>query len=105
MESVSPNVLELFKETPWKKGVDPAIGIKMMKSCLFKDDGSPNAIPPEELQKRFGQSMQKAFTQPSSATSGLAQYDLEQGARLLYPVTTEFRNMIPRVTRRTSISA
>jgi hypothetical protein len=49
--------------------------------------------------------MQKAFTQPSSATSGLAQYDLEQGARLLYPVTTEFRNMIPRVTGGTGIQS
>jgi hypothetical protein len=105
MDALSPNVLELFKETPWKKGVDPAVAINIMKSCLFKADGSPNAIPPEELQKRFGQSMQKAFTQPSSATSGLAQYDLEQGARLLYPVTTEFRNMIPRVTGGTGIQS
>jgi hypothetical protein len=105
MESVSPNVLELFKEIPWKKGVDPAVAINVMKSCLFKANGAPNALTEEELRKRWGHTMQKAFTQPSTATSGLAQYDLEQGARLLYPVTTLFRNMIPRVTGGTGIQS
>lgn len=38
----------------------------------------------------------KAFTQSGSAISGITAYDLEQGARLLYPVTTIFRNIIPR---------
>jgi len=105
METVSPNVLELFKEIPWKTGVDPAAAINIMKSCLFKDNGEPNAIPLEMLKAKYGHSLQKAFTQPGSATSGLAQYDLEQGARLLYPVTTLFRNMIPRVTGGTGIQS
>ncbi|HUC76724.1 MAG TPA: hypothetical protein VMS04_15590 [Vicinamibacterales bacterium] len=49
--------------------------------------------------------LQKAFTQPTSAISGLAQYDLEQGARLLYPITTILRNMIPRQTGGLGIQA
>ncbi len=94
---VSNNVLELFKNVQWNPRIkdDPekiAKAINVMKSCLFKADGSPNKL-------------EKAFTQPSSAISGLAQYDLEQGARLLYPVTTIFRNMIPRVTGGTGIQA
>jgi hypothetical protein len=108
MQAPSANTLELFKDVPWKRGVDPAVAINVMKSCLFKDDGAPNTLSIEELQKRYGGphgQLAKAFTQPSSATSGLAQYDLEQGARLLYPVTTILRNMIPRVTGGTGIQS
>jgi hypothetical protein len=79
------------------------------KSCIFKDDGSRNALSPQELQKWKGnphvEMMQKAWTQPTTATSGIAQYDLEQGAKLLYPITTLFRNMIPRVTGGTGIQS
>jgi hypothetical protein len=89
---VSPNVLELFKATPWRTGVNPAAAIDFFRKSLSK------AIPKEEL-------ISKAWVQPTSATSGLAQYDLEQGARLLYPITTIFRNMIPRVTGGTGIQA
>jgi len=39
----------------------------------------------------------KAFTQSSSATSGLTAYDLEAPAKTLYPVLTPLRNIIPRV--------
>ena len=38
------------------------------------------------------------FTQSMNATSGLTFYDLELGARFLYPVLTPLRNMIPRVS-------
>ena len=93
------NVIEMFKAKgiQWKPGMDPEAAITFMKRQLFKDDGSPNRIPADLLQK--------AFVQPGSATSGLAQYDLEQGARLLYPITTIMRNMIPRVTGGTGIQA
>lgn len=37
------------------------------------------------------------FAQSGSATSGLTFYDLELGAKFLYPVLTPLRNMIPRV--------
>jgi hypothetical protein len=39
----------------------------------------------------------KAWVQPGSATTGLQVYDLEAPAKLLYPVLTPLRNMIPRV--------
>jgi hypothetical protein len=94
MEKISSNVLEMFKGAgvQWKHGVDPEAGIGLMKQL------ATTPIPVEQL-------VAKAFTQPGSATSGLAQYDLEQGARLLYPITTIFRNMIPRLTGGTGIQA
>lgn len=39
----------------------------------------------------------KAFTQPGSATTGLATYDLEAPAKTLYPVLTPLRNRIARI--------
>jgi hypothetical protein len=50
------------------------------------------------LQAPIPEAVQKAFTSPTSATTGLAEYNLEQGARLIYPIDTPLRNMIPRVT-------
>lgn len=85
-------VLELFKGAGinWKPGVDPSEAISLIR---------------EKVTQRLPAEVLKAFVQPGSATSGLAQYDLEQGARLLYPVTTIFRNMIPRLTGGTGIQA
>lgn len=45
------------------------------------------------------------FSQSSSATSGLTFYDLELGAKFLYPVLTPLRNMIPRVSGKGGIQA
>jgi hypothetical protein len=45
------------------------------------------------------------FVQPGSATSGLNFYDLEPGAKLLFPVLTPLRNDIPRVSGRGGIQA
>ena len=45
------------------------------------------------------------FSQNGSATSGLTFYDLEVGAKFLYPVLTPLRNMIPRVSGRGGIQA
>jgi len=45
------------------------------------------------------------FSQSASATSGLTYYDLETGAKLLYPVLTPLRNSIPRVSGRGGIQA
>lgn len=52
-----------------------------------------------------GQVLGKAFAQSSSAISGITEYDLEPGARLLYPITTILRNMIPRRVGGTGIQA
>ena len=45
------------------------------------------------------------FTESMSATSGLTFYDLELGAKFLYPVLTPLRNMIPRVSGKGGIQA
>jgi len=45
------------------------------------------------------------FSQSSNAVSGLTFYDLELGAKFLYPVLTPLRNMIPRVSGKGGIQA
>ena len=45
------------------------------------------------------------FTESMSATSGLTFYDLELGAKFLYPVLTPLRNAIPRVSGKGGIQA
>jgi hypothetical protein len=45
------------------------------------------------------------FGQASNATSGLTFYDLELGAKFLYPVLTPLRNTIPRVSGKGGIQA
>jgi hypothetical protein len=45
------------------------------------------------------------FSQSNSATTGLTYYDLEPGAKFLYPVLTPLRNMIPRVSGNGGIQA
>lgn len=47
----------------------------------------------------------KAWTQSGSATSGITAYDLEAGAKLLYPVITPLRNRIPRTSGAGGIQA
>lgn len=47
----------------------------------------------------------KAFTQSSTATSGLTAYDLEAPAKTLYPVITPLRNEIPRIVGGMGIQA
>ncbi len=45
------------------------------------------------------------FSQSASPTSGLTFYDLEAGAKFLYPVLTPLRNSIPRVSGKGGIQA
>lgn len=47
----------------------------------------------------------KAWTQSGSAISGITAYDLEAGAKLLYPVITPLRNRIPRTSGKGGIQA
>jgi hypothetical protein len=54
----------------------------------------------------FAQLLAKStFQQPGSAISGLNFYDLEPGAKLLFPVLTPLRNDIPRVSGKGGIQA
>lgn len=55
---------------------------------------------------RIGEMLQKStFTQAGSATSGITFYDLELGAKFLYPVLTPLRNTLPRVSGKGGIQA
>jgi len=45
------------------------------------------------------------FSQAGTATSGLTFYDLDIGAKFLYPVLTPLRNVIPRVSGKGGIQA
>jgi hypothetical protein len=45
------------------------------------------------------------FSQSGTATSGLTFYDLEVGAKFLYPILTPLRNSIPRVSGKGGIQA
>lgn len=74
--------------------------LKQMEDALAKSFGAPIADPrmPEELAK-------STFTQSASATTGLTFYDLELGAKFLFPVLTPLRNKIPRVSGGAGIQA
>ena len=53
----------------------------------------------------LGSLAKSTFTESVSATSGLTAYDLQLGAKLLYPVVTPLRNIIPRVSGAGGIQA
>ena len=57
-----------------------------------------NPLPGDPLAK-------STFSQPGSPTSGLNYYDLELGAKFLYPLLTPLRNEIPRVSGKGGIQA
>jgi hypothetical protein len=54
---------------------------------------------------RFSSLEKSSFSQSASATSGLTYYDLETGAKLLFPALTPLRNSIPRVSGKGGIQA
>lgn len=74
--------------------------LQQMQDALTKSFSAPIADPrmPEGLAK-------STFSQNASATSGLTFYDLELGAKFLYPVLTPLRNEIPRVSGKGGIQA
>lgn len=45
---------------------------------------------------QYGQAMRKSWLQPATATTGFTRYNLELGAKRLYPVNTPLRNMLSR---------
>jgi hypothetical protein len=73
-------------------------------SNLIKSDITPQAMAAmtDALKKALGgvinkDSLEKAWNQSGSATTGITAYDLEAPAKSLVPVITPLRNMIPRV--------
>lgn len=65
----------------------------LKKSPTIADPRMPDALA------------KSTFAQSGSATSGLTYYDLELGAKFLYPVLTPLRNEIPRVSGKGGIQA
>lgn len=63
------------------------------------------ALLQDALRKGSPEALAKAYTQSNSATSGLTAYDLEAGAKSLFPVLTPLRNIIPRASGRGGIQA
>ncbi len=58
------------------------------------------------LRNLAGDTLAKStFAAGSSPTSGLTFYDLDLGAKFLYPVLTPLRNMIPRVSGKGGLQA
>jgi hypothetical protein len=51
----------------------------------------------KDAQAMPADALTKAYTQSASPTAGLTAYDLEAGAKSLFPVLTPLRNRIPRV--------
>jgi hypothetical protein len=98
--------------------------LEMQKSWapIFGPEGQINRVQIAAEVASFLASIQKAqatldfvpetdklwkstFTQSGSATSGLTYYDLELGAKFVYPVLTPLRNEIPRVSGKGGIQA
>ena len=57
-----------------------------------------NPLPGDPLAK-------STFSESTSPTSGLTYYDLELGAKFLYPLLTPLRNETPRVSGKGGIQA
>ena len=92
---------ELMKSTGWL----PSLAIdKSVDSFLAAMDAAMKSPLPGDPMIMLG--MEKStFAQPGSATSGINYYDLELGAKFLYPVLTPLRNEIPRVSGKGGIQA
>jgi len=70
-----------------------------LKDAIRKSQMTPLTDP------RFASLEKSTFAEGASATSGLTYYDLEAGAKLLFPVLTPLRNSIPRVSGKGGVQA
>lgn len=85
------------------------------QQIAVQDLGLAAGVSLDALMKTLGEAplmtaenselMKSTFAQSGSATTGLTFYDLEAGAKFLYPVLTPLRNEIPRVSGRGGIQA
>lgn len=80
------------------QGLVAGASLDALMKALATSPQIANPNMPEALAK-------STFSQNSSATSGLTFYDLEVGAKFLYPVLTPLRNEIPRVSGKGGIQA
>jgi len=81
---------------------EPGLVAGASLDALMKALASSPAIANPQLPEALAKS---TFAQSGSATSGLTFYDLEAGAKFLYPVLTPLRNEIPRVSGKGGIQA
>lgn len=80
-------------------GLAANVSLEAMMKALASSPVLDNPLGlPEALAK-------STFAQSGSATTGLTYYDLEIGAKMLYPVLTPLRNEIPRVSGKGGIQA
>ncbi len=77
--------------------------LKQTMEAIMKAQKSPMGDP--RFANIPGLAKADTFVQSASATSGLTYYDLEAGAKFLYPVLTPLRNEIPRVSGKGGIQA
>lgn len=81
-----------------EQGLVAGASLDALMKVLASSPTIANPMLPDALAK-------STFAQSGSATSGLTFYDLEAGAKFLYPVLTPLRNEIPRVSGKGSIQA
>jgi hypothetical protein len=79
-------------------GLAAGASLEALMKALASSPTIANPSLPEHLAK-------STFSQSGSATTGLTFYDLEIGAKFLYPVLTPLRNEIPRVSGKGGIQA
>lgn len=85
-------------QSPTEQGLVAGASLDALMKALGDSTVITGNMLPEQLAK-------STFTQSGSATTGLTYYDLELGAKMLYPVLTPLRNEIPRVSGRGGIQA
>lgn len=78
---------------PEELGLVTGASVEALMKAL--KDAQSNQISDPRMPEGLAKS---TFAQSNSATSGLTFYDLEAGAKFLYPVLTPLRNEIPRVS-------
>ena len=88
------NTMSIVQE----QGLVAGASLDALMKALATAPQIANPSMPEALAK-------STFAQSGSATSGLTYYDLEAGAKFLYPVLTPLRNEIPRVSGKGGIQA
>lgn len=85
-------------QTIQEQGLVAGASLDALMKALGDSPVTTGNFLPEALAK-------STFTQAGSATTGLTYYDLEAGAKMLYPVLTPLRNEIPRVSGKGGIQA
>lgn len=82
-----------------EQGLAAGVSLDALMKTLSE---APTLVGDPRLPEHLAKS---TFSQSGSATTGLTFYDLEAGAKFLYPILTPLRNEIPRVSGKGGIQA